>query len=137
MILKPPEWKQGNYARFAYIDSLNKRRFFGSKLVERNCVQFYLIFAIKEKDKPQLNYLVKYFNFSMRCSFCPASLCSWHVNRKTIYAWVLHCSIVNRGIVYREIAQPIELLTPWFPAAGGETNQPGFLWFGFFIIKIC
>ena len=45
-------------------------------LVERNCVLFYVIKLLREENfKPDLNYSVKSFKFSMRCGlYPPASL---------------------------------------------------------------
>ena len=40
-------------------------------LVQGNCVLFYLIKTLRERNQADLNYSVNFFNFSMRCSLYP------------------------------------------------------------------
>ena len=72
-------------------------------LVERNCVLFYVF---KRKGiTPHLNYLVKYFNFSMWCDACGGHSVYGHAKKGIIYAWIVHRWIMNRSIAYCELAQ--------------------------------
>ena len=40
-------------------------------MAEGDCVLFYLIKVLREMNQADLNYSVKFFNFSMRCSLYP------------------------------------------------------------------
>ena len=51
------------------------------------------------------DYSVKSFNFSMQCRLHTLSFCLWHAKKDILYAWIVHC-----WILYRELAQPKNVL---------------------------
>ena len=68
-----------------------------------NCAKFYFIF---KGIKPDLNYPVKCFHFSMSCKLCPLITLFIDSKKNVNYAWIVHRWIVNCWIMYRELAQP-------------------------------
>ena len=75
-------------------------------LMQRKCILFYVLIVLREGSQAQFFCSVKSFNFSMWCGLCPSSVCLWHAKKGSIYAWIIHCCIVNRWVVYNEREKP-------------------------------
>ena len=77
-------------------------------LVEGNCILFYMIIVLREKNHAWFELLNKIFQlFNMMWCIPPGQSVYGQAKKGIIYAWIVHRWIRNCWIVYCELAQPI------------------------------
>ena len=72
-------------------------------LVERIC----LIIVSREGNHAWFELLSKIFESFSVMGCIPPPVCLWHAKKGVIYAWIMHCWIVNHWTVYCELVQPL------------------------------